>query len=197
MKNSTDNWSALRAVLHTSGNLQQHEFILLLTAVTICSIAAVTDIRTRRIPNWLTYPTMLLGIGYHGLISGVQGLFFGTEGLLLGLAFLSLFYLAGGTAAGDVKLMGGVGALLGPHGVFTAYIFTALIGGLYSLLLLIVWFRIRGTFTRLATLFTSLCYGTGLSGLAEEKSRKVPILNYGVAIALGVSVAVAWDLYNK
>ena len=76
----------------------------LLTAIVISSIAAVTDIRSRRIPNWLTYSAILLGVGYHTIVNGPQGFFFGAGGLFLGLALLIVFYLAGGMGAGDVKL---------------------------------------------------------------------------------------------
>ena len=166
--------------------------MILIVAIAICSIAAVTDIRTKRIPNWLTYSAILLGVGFHTLTSGMRGFLFSVEGLLLGLAFLMFFYLAGGTGAGDVKLMGAVGALLGPNGAFTAFVFTALIGGLYALTLLLLRFHVRGTFIRLHTMFNSLLWNTGLSGLLEDKTQKTPVLNYGVAIALGVFVSVFW-----
>lgn len=171
--------------------------VILIAAIAICSIAAVTDIRTKRIPNWLTYSAMLLGVGYYSLLNGMEGFFFGAGGLVLGLSFLMISYLAGGTGAGDVKLMGAVGTLLGPNGVFTAFIFTALIGGLYALALLLLCFRVKGTIIRLRTMLSSLLWGSGLSGLSTEKSRKTPVLNYGGAIALGVFFSIVWKIYGE
>src|SRR5512136_548273 len=94
-------------------------FILLI----VLAIAAITDVRTRRIPNWLTYPTMGAGLSYHVYANGWQGFLFGLEGLLLGFALLLVFYLLGGMGAGDVKLMAGVGSILGPKIVFVAFLF--------------------------------------------------------------------------
>ena len=169
----------------------------LLAAIAISSVAAMTDIRSRRIPNWLTYSAMLLGVGHHTLANGVQGLLFSAGGLFLGLALLIVFYLAGGMGAGDVKLMGAVGALLGPKGVFIAFIFTALVGGIYAIILLLVRFRVTGTAIRLSTMFSSLQYGTGLTSLSADQTRKMPVLNYGVAIALGVFLSIIWNVYEK
>jgi len=170
----------------------KNELIILFVAVGICSVASVIDVRTRRIPNWLTYSAMLFGIGYHTLNNGVQGFLYGAEGLFLGLAVLIIIYLLGGTGAGDVKLMGAVGALLGPEGVITASVFTALIGGLYALALLLWRFHLNGTLKRLRCMFSSLLWGTGLSGLSTDRTNKMPVLNYGVAIALGVFVSIVW-----
>ncbi len=56
-----------------------------------------------------------------------------TGGLFLGVAFLLPVYLIGGMGAGDVKLMGAVGSILGPQGVFIAFLYSAIAGGLYAL----------------------------------------------------------------
>lgn len=171
--------------------------VTLVAAITISSVAAVSDIRFRAVPNWLTYPAMLLGVGYHTMVNGAEGFFFGAGGLFLGLGLLIVFYLAGGTGAGDVKLMGAVGALLGPNGVFVAFIFTAVIGGFYGLALLLLRLGLQGTFIRLRIMFTSLLCGIGLNGLSTDKMRETPVLRYGVAIALGVFISIVWNFYTN
>jgi prepilin peptidase CpaA len=170
--------------------------ITLFASMVISLIAAATDIRSRRIPNWLTYSGMLLGVGYHTMVNGAQGFFFGAGGLFLGLALLIVFYLAGGMGAGDVKLMGAVGALLGPKGVFIAFIFTALVGGMYAILLLLLRFRVSGTVIRLSTMFSSLRYGTTLTAASVGTNGKTTVLNYGVAIAIGVFLSIIWTRYG-
>ncbi len=167
-----------------------------IAVILICSVAAITDIRCRRIPNWLTYSAMLLGIVSHTIIGGMQGFLFGAGGLFLGLALLILFYLVGGMGAGDVKLMGAVGALLGPTGVFIVFIFTALVGGIYAVILLLVRFRVKGTAARLSTMFCSLMLRTGLPARAVDNNGKITVLNYGVAIAIGVFLSIIWKLYG-
>jgi prepilin peptidase CpaA len=169
----------------------------LITAITISSVAAAADIRFRRIPNWLTYSAMLFGVGYHTIVNGTQGFFFGAAGLFLGLALLIVFYLAGGMGAGDVKLMGAVGALLGPKGVFIAFIFTALVGGIYAIILLLLRFRVKGTAIRLSIMFSSLRFGTSFTGAPVNTNEKTAVLNYGVCIAIGVFLTVLWNVYGR
>jgi len=80
--------------------------------------AAFFDIRQRRIPNWLVLTGVVAGIGLNTFLfydnpSPVSGLWFSLQGL--GIAFLVYFplYLLRGMGAGDVKLMGAVGAIVG------------------------------------------------------------------------------------
>ena len=171
--------------------------MMLLAAIVICWVAAAVDIRSRRIPNWLTYAAMLLGIGHHTLSNGLHGFFFGAGGLFLGLAFLIIFYLSGGMGAGDVKLMGAVGAILGPKGVFVAFVFTAIVGGIYAIILLLVRFRLVGTAVRLNTMFGSLEHGAGLAASSTHGNENVPVLKYGLAIAIGVSLSILWNAYGR
>jgi prepilin peptidase CpaA len=171
--------------------------MMLLAALSICSVAAVTDIRSRRIPNWLTYSAMLLGVGYHVMVNGANGFLFSTAGLFLGLALLIVFYLAGGMGAGDVKLMGAVGALLGPKDVFTVFFFSAIVGGIYAIILLLVHFRVKETAMRLGGMLSGLRFGTGFAASSSEPNGKTVALNYGVAIATGVFLSVLWNRYGR
>jgi len=169
----------------------------LIAAVAISSVAAVTDIRSRRIPNLLTCSSMVLGVGYHTIINGPQGFLFSTAGLFLGIGLLVLFYLAGGMGAGDVKLMAAVGALLGPKGVFTVFIFTALAGGVYALGLLVLRFRVTGAAIQLSTMLSSSKFGASSMDAASTGNGKTAVLNYGVCIAIGVLLTALWNNYMR
>lgn len=85
---------------------------VLLCLVAAC-IATVTDMRTRVIPNWLTLPLPLVGLGGHFASDGLNGLLLSAIGCLL--CFLPCFFLfaRGAIGGGDVKLFAGFGALLG------------------------------------------------------------------------------------
>src|SRR5687767_2077545 len=88
---------------------------LTLAAVAAVTLALATDLRARRIPNWLTGGSALVGLlaGFwlHGPPGGLSAL----TGGLLGFALLLPFYALGGVGAGDVKLLAALGTLIGPH----------------------------------------------------------------------------------
>ena len=122
-----------------------HNFTTLLVFILILS--AVYDIRSHKIPNFLTYSSMFLGILYNAILTGVEGILFSVVGMTTGLGILIYFYLIGGMGAGDVKLLGAVGSFLGAKGVFWSFLFSAIAGGIYSLILMLVYRkRIRRNF---------------------------------------------------
>ena len=87
---------------------------LLFIALVVAITAAVWDIRQRRIPNWLTYPGIGLGVALRGLLFGWKGLGSAIEGCLLAGGIMFLFYAVRAMGAGDVKLMAAIGSLVGP-----------------------------------------------------------------------------------
>jgi prepilin peptidase CpaA len=154
-------------------------------------VAAVMDVLTHRIPNWLTFAFIVAGIAMNGILSGLAGVFFGIQGLALGFALLFAFYLLGGMGAGDVKLLSAVGAALGPRMAFYAFIWMALSGGCLAVIIMLA---------RRATLQTvgnlkMLVLGWLLRIPSEEanltiRNQSLIKLPYGVAIALGTALAV-------
>ena len=93
---------------------------------------AAIDLWTRRVPNPLTMGFAATGVAYAAF--GIGGLSIGASlaGLALGLALMLPGHLIGATGAGDVKLFAAVGALLGPVHILTAFIYTALAGGVIA-----------------------------------------------------------------
>jgi len=93
--------------------------------------AAATDLRHRRIPNWLTVPAMATGL----VLNGISGIGFGTAilGMLAALGVYFLCFAAGFRGAGDGKLMGAVGAFVGwPH-IVVVMVWVALLGGVAAI----------------------------------------------------------------
>src|SRR5260370_38754681 len=76
--------------------------------------AALLDWRSRRIPNWLTVPGLLSGVIVHTVLKNWHGTVFSLEGAALALVLLLPLVLLRALWAGDWKLMGAVGAFLGP-----------------------------------------------------------------------------------
>src|SRR3989449_11780938 len=87
---------------------------MLAVALAVC--AAFTDVKARRIPNRLTYPAILIGLGLQGALHGWKGLLLSASGGLLFGGVLMLFHLVRAMGAGDVKLataLGRMGGLVG------------------------------------------------------------------------------------
>jgi prepilin peptidase CpaA len=99
----------------------------------VLAVANVTDLRSRRIPNWLVLPFLLAGIVVSVWFSGWHGLEQSLCGLGLGAVLFGILGLMGGMGMGDVKLCAAIGAWVGPSQMATALVLTALAGGLMAI----------------------------------------------------------------
>ncbi|MDI7258521.1 MAG: A24 family peptidase [Thermodesulfobacteriota bacterium] len=153
-------------------------------------IAVYTDIKHKKLPNYLTFPAMFIGLVCHLLSGGLSGLFFSITGLLLGIALLFLLYIIGGTGAGDVKLMGAVGALLGPKGVFIAFLATSIVGGIYAIGLLAFHGYLKEALKRYWAILKTFIFTNKFIYIPPSKREQKPKLCYGVAIALGTIISI-------
>jgi prepilin peptidase CpaA len=164
-----------------------------LALVLLVTAASLLDLRRGKIPNALTYPACLFGLGLAAADGGWSGL----TGSLLGLAvgFLPFFalYLLGGLGGGDVKLMAAVGALMGYPFILNALVTSVLVGGLIALLLVIwegkLWQAIR---------FLGLTVGrVFIPGLQREPLSARQNVPFGVAICLGsfLTLLCVWRGY--
>jgi prepilin peptidase CpaA len=155
--------------------------ILPLIAVIAGAIALVTDLRFRRIPNWLTAGTLLIGLAANWYVHGLDGTLSSVEGMALGLAMLLPFYLFRTMGAGDVKLLAAFGAVLGPQMLISVAVYASIVGGLQSLFIL---GRLKRIWFTLFQLFV-------LRVLPARSGAKAP---YAVALASGLCVALAHPL---
>ncbi|MBP1685307.1 MAG: Flp pilus assembly protein, protease CpaA [Deltaproteobacteria bacterium] len=102
---------------------------------TVCLIACAYDVRFRRIPNALTLGAAAGGLAFNVFLAGLHGAGASLAGLLVGTALFFPFFALGGLGAGDIKLMGAIGAWLGPTAALWASLFAAMAGGVFALLL--------------------------------------------------------------
>ncbi len=149
-------------------------------------IAGWTDWRSRRIPNWLTVPALLLGIGANSLALGRSGAKEALLGAGLGLGLLLPFVLIRSLGGGDWKLVGALGAFLGPPRLIAVLVVTIFVAGAMAVVM-VVWKRrvghtLRNLGRMLAALFTLHLPGPEVS-LDNPESLKVP---FGVAVAVAV-----------
>jgi prepilin peptidase CpaA len=163
------------------------------TAVLIALLiaAALIDIKSNRIPNWLVFGGALFGLVYNGFFPAFEresGWLLAIEGLGVGLGMLLPFYMLRAMGAGDVKLMAMVGAFLGPWHTFMAVLATFLAGGVLAIGFLIA----KGSLRR--GLLNIFLIGHGAMLDVAVRSKPVLALDanvsagklpYGVAIAAG------------
>jgi|RhiMethySRZTD1v2_1073278.scaffolds.fasta_scaffold296245_5 prepilin peptidase CpaA len=106
---------------------------MLLALVLICSIAVWLDLRTRRLPNWLTVGSLVIALTARALPGG-PSVWPGLASAALALAFGFPFFMTGGLGGGDVKLMAGLAAFLEPQKLAVALLVMAFSGGAMALL---------------------------------------------------------------
>ncbi len=156
-------------------------------ALAIAVVAAVADLRTKRIPNWLTYGGIISALAGRLVMLGWPGLKDGLEGMLLGSSVFLILFVLGGMGGGDVKLMAAVGAFAGTASIAPLLIATAVAGGVMA----VVMMTLRGRI--LITLWNSLELArhhmtAGLQphpvlNVRESHSMRLP---FAPAIAAGV-----------
>jgi prepilin peptidase CpaA len=156
--------------------------------VLAAGLAAATaiDVKSRRIPNGLTAAMAITGVALAAF--GVSGITVAASlaGLVLGLALMLPGHALGATGAGDVKLVGAVGAIVGPSLVFTAFLCTSMAGGVLAVIVAIRRRRLQETMTRTGRLIAAPGAAPGAIRSAGAASR----FAYGPAIAAGSLVAV-------
>jgi prepilin peptidase CpaA len=102
-------------------------------AVAVGLAAIVEDLVRRQISNWVCLAALVGGFLCQFLASGWKGLGTAALGTLAGFGVFLVFYLLGGMGGGDIKLMSGFGALLGPGRLLEAALWTAGLGGILAL----------------------------------------------------------------
>lgn len=155
------------------------------------SAACVTDVRMRRIPNWLTFGSAVLAVLTHAMSSDGRGVTAGVMGWLAGVAlFLPVFALRG-MGGGDVKLLGALGAWLGVPNVIWLAAYTSMVGGVLGIVVA-VRSRYLGTLVRnVGNLlrFWSLVGIKPLDSLTLEHGTG-PRLAYAIPMLVGTVVTI-------
>jgi len=139
-------------------------------AALIAVLATAEDLWRRRISNKTTVGALALGLGAHTALYGLPGLGSALAGALAGLLVFLVFFLVGGMGGGDIKLMAGFGAIAGLGRILPATLLTAIAGGLYAMVYLLVR-KIRGK--------------------SQPQAAEPEAIPYAPAISLGVLLSFA------
>lgn len=167
--------------------------------IVVVLLAACTDLWRYRIYNSLTIPFFLTGLMYHGYFQQPLGLAGSVMGVLVGtLPFVGL-YAIGGMGAGDIKLLAGVGAWLGPWYMLHVMIVSGLATGVVSAALTIrnrmqVAIEPGDTLTQNAdTIEQSVDKLLDQTpAVRNERVRRYTKVPFGAMVALGVVVTAVW-----
>ena len=142
----------------------------------ISIVGSVFDCKYRKIPNWLNFGTVVLVLIYHIVHLNLNGVIHCFLGFIVGISVLFIPYLMGGMGAGDVKLLGAIGSVVGFKKVLWIFFYS----GISGLFLGIIWILFSPG--HLKFLIT-----TGKILPPVDKKQKLP---YGVAILSGVIVYI-------
>ena len=142
------------------------------------------DVRYRKIPNAISFMLMGAGLTAHFLANGWPGFLNAFFGLAIGCAFFLLFYLFKMMGAGDVKLMAGIGAIIGNKFIASAIVLTVLCGGVLALFYLLAFYHSRKKQDKV-----------GSANIYKEYAQKKSV-PYGIAIVMGtiITLIINFDL---
>jgi len=168
-------------------------FTVLLTSMVLllAVLAGWLDWRSRRIPNWLTVPALGGGLVVNTVAWGWLGTKSALEGAGLGLAVLLPFVLLRGLGAGDWKLMGALGAWVGPSRLAVLLLGTIFIAGTMAIFQMIRYGRVRETFKHVVVLF-GIVATFGVWGQRHNLTLDNPAL---MKLPFGVAAAVSTVLF--
>jgi prepilin peptidase CpaA len=167
-------------------------------ALAATAVAAISDMRTRRIPNLLTFPMLFSGL----LVSLLPGNTISFQEallgcLVLGVPYFFLFVFAGG-GAGDAKMMGAIGAWVGFTGSIPVLVGVALSGGVLA----IGYALIRRRFAAVSGNLRAMATGAALMTFCRvplanaqailPEQQKMLTMPYGLAILCGTLLAAGW-----
>ena len=157
----------------------------------ILVLACTTDLRTRRIPNVLTFSAAATALLFHLVTGGVNAAGWSLLGCALGAALFFPMFALRGMGAGDVKLLAAIGAWLGPSQVLEVALASSLAGGAIAIAVSLAHGYLK-TATRNIWLLLMHWRIMGVRPLPEvtlEETRG-PRLAYAVPISIGTLVTL-------
>jgi prepilin peptidase CpaA len=171
--------------------------VLDVVLVAVVLVAAIMDLRSRRVPNALTVPAFAIALsirapmGFSPVLDGLLA-----AGIALALA-LPVFAL-GGLGGGDVKLLTAVGAFLGVERLWGALFVAVLVGGVLAIISVLRRGKAAETLANLYILIKGLVRKGSYTGWKGEegdapltiRSAGVVTRPFAVAIAAGAIYAV-------
>jgi len=161
------------------------------SALVVAALASATDVRSRRIPNVLTFGAALVAVAFAAATGGARGLVMALAGWVVGLLLYMPLFALGGMGAGDIKLLAALGAWLGPWMAVWVALYAAVAGGVMAVVLALRRQYLRTAWNNVWLLLAHWRV-SGIRPMPEltlERGRG-PRLAYAVPIAVGTAVAL-------
>lgn len=182
------------------------QFLSLALLISLIASAVVLDVRRQRIPNKLVLVVLAAGFLTHllgpaneggGLFSywpgalGGKGAFLG---VLMGLSLFLPLYAMGATGAGDVKLMAGIGAFMGPADTLAVGLVIFAIGGMLAVARMVWTGASRRVLGNLMLMLLPVFHGG--PRVFDPRTQSADRMPYVLAIACGLLAYGAWRWFG-
>jgi prepilin peptidase CpaA len=148
------------------------------------------DVRYRRIPNVLVLTALIAGFVINTAFSGFHGFTSSILGFGLGFIPMLLLHIFGAMGAGDVKLFGAVGTILGVSLMPSTLVLVAILGGLLAIYTTLRAGTMLATLHGVLRIFVGILPGWEMPRFAMAPDRRHTI-PYGVAIMVGSLITTA------
>ena len=160
-------------------------------AIVVALVAVIWDLRTRRIPNVLTFSAAIAAIAVHGYLGGWTAAGTSLLGWLVGVAFFLPLFALGGMGAGDVKLLAALGAWVGPAATVWVALFSAIAGGVLGVVVAVSTNYLTQAIVNIFWMFR-FWRAAGPRPVPEVTlaTHKGPRLAYAVPVFAGLMVAL-------
>jgi prepilin peptidase CpaA len=170
-------------------SIQLSKVMLLIVLLVFCS---VTDLSVRRIPNAVLFPALMTALYLNSISGGLAGFADSVTGLVIGLLMLLPLHVLGRMGAGDIKLLGVVGSVLGGWGAIVAGLATMMAGGILAVLYMI-WLLAKPGIVSWISRVTQPFTGNAAESddMTWQTVRAVEI-PYAVAIAAGTFATLGY-----
>ncbi|MEW6040949.1 MAG: A24 family peptidase [Elusimicrobiota bacterium] len=148
----------------------------------LLAVASLTDIKFRKIYNWLTLPAITFGFLNGFFQRGFLGLQDSFLGILAGTVLIMPFYLLKGIGAGDVKLCAAVGSIMGWNFTLLGLFLGSIIAGLYCLVIVLKRKNFPTVYKKVRNFFLFLFALRTVVPVEKEDTLFIP---YGTFLCLG------------
>ena len=164
--------------------------VKLVVLIPLAASVIYHDVRFRRIPNVLVLTALIAGLSINFFFGGLHGL--ANSGLGFAIAFIPmlLLHIFGAMGAGDVKLMGAVGSILGVGLMPMTLILVVMVGGILAVYTMLRAGTVLSTLHGVLRIFVGILPGWEMPRFAMAPDRRHTI-PYGVAIMVGSLISAA------